>query len=121
MMSSLFFFNDTSTTEIYTLSLHDALPIYLDTGWRVPPHFGRASPLEHAARGRCRHVHVDHPNQLGLLDAAVPNPAHRDRYRVTPRDRQLEGHAAELHRQNGAAIAVHDADRGWCRRIHRPA
>src|SRR6201985_3960957 len=25
---SVFFFNDTSTTEIYTLSLHDALPIY---------------------------------------------------------------------------------------------
>src|SRR5256885_13167854 len=32
-----FFFNDTATTEIYTLSLHDALPIFivrgqLDTG-----------------------------------------------------------------------------------------
>src|SRR5437867_9499104 len=26
---SLFFFNDTATTEIYTLSLHDALPIFL--------------------------------------------------------------------------------------------
>src|SRR5206468_11907691 len=26
---SLFFFNDTATTDIYTLSLHDALPIYL--------------------------------------------------------------------------------------------
>src|SRR5438309_10234459 len=26
---SLFLFNDTATTEIYTLSLHDALPIYL--------------------------------------------------------------------------------------------
>src|SRR5258708_11840711 len=26
-----FFFNDTATTEIYTLSLHDALPIL--TGW----------------------------------------------------------------------------------------
>src|SRR3712207_9525997 len=25
-----FFFNDTATTEIYTLSLHDALPIFLD-------------------------------------------------------------------------------------------
>src|SRR5256885_12234190 len=25
-----FFFNDTATTEIYTLSLHDALPIYRD-------------------------------------------------------------------------------------------
>src|SRR5258708_29034633 len=26
-ISSIFFFNDTATTEIYTLSLHDALPI----------------------------------------------------------------------------------------------
>ena len=26
-----FFFNDTATTEIYTLSLHDALPISLTT------------------------------------------------------------------------------------------
>src|SRR3712207_7411849 len=28
-MSIIFFFNDTATTEIYTLSLHDALPIFL--------------------------------------------------------------------------------------------
>src|SRR3989442_15339577 len=28
--SFFFFFNDTATTEIYTLSLHDALPIYSD-------------------------------------------------------------------------------------------
>src|SRR2546427_3355629 len=27
---SIFFFNDTATTEIYTLSLHDALPIWLN-------------------------------------------------------------------------------------------
>jgi len=27
MIWGFFFFNDTSTTEIYTLSLHDALPI----------------------------------------------------------------------------------------------
>src|SRR2546422_2729567 len=27
--SFFFFFNDTATTEIYTLSLHDALPIFL--------------------------------------------------------------------------------------------
>src|SRR2546422_11479473 len=27
-----FFFNDTATTEIYTLSLHDALPIYVVVG-----------------------------------------------------------------------------------------
>src|SRR5260370_26553606 len=29
IVSSFFFFNDTATTEIYTLSLHDALPISL--------------------------------------------------------------------------------------------
>src|SRR2546429_1457152 len=28
MSFSFFFFNDTATTEIYTLSLHDALPIF---------------------------------------------------------------------------------------------
>src|SRR2546430_13387323 len=30
LFSFFFFFNDTATTEIYTLSLHDALPIYSD-------------------------------------------------------------------------------------------
>src|SRR2546430_5002604 len=33
-----FFFNDTATTEIYTLSLHDALPI---SGRDARPHCGR--------------------------------------------------------------------------------
>src|SRR2546422_2729802 len=31
-LSYFFFFNDTATTEIYTLSLHDALPILLVAG-----------------------------------------------------------------------------------------
>src|SRR5258708_18712835 len=31
-MITLFFFNDTATTEIYTLPLHDALPIFNATG-----------------------------------------------------------------------------------------
>ena len=35
-----FFFNDTATTEIYTLSLHDALPISMRTG------LGAASTVE---------------------------------------------------------------------------
>src|SRR3712207_8613677 len=30
-----FFFNDTATTEIYTLSLHDALPIYANPSFRI--------------------------------------------------------------------------------------
>src|SRR4051812_50152471 len=32
---SFFFFNDTATTEIYTLSLHDALPIFPKKLFRI--------------------------------------------------------------------------------------
>src|SRR6266516_1948160 len=42
-LSFFFFFNDTATTEIYTLSLHDALPIGL--GEDGPTH----QPIEHLA------------------------------------------------------------------------
>src|SRR3712207_7612609 len=41
-----FFFNDTATTEIYTLSLHDALPIYVRTGKQGPEHVGPAEVRE---------------------------------------------------------------------------
>src|SRR5256712_10817196 len=36
LVSFFFFFNDTATTEIYTLSLHDALPILFLEYWRRP-------------------------------------------------------------------------------------
>src|SRR5258708_21352207 len=36
-----FFFNDTATTEIYTLSLHDALPISAAAEFRVRQHAGQ--------------------------------------------------------------------------------
>src|SRR3712207_8548551 len=35
--SLFFFFNDTATTEIYTLSLHDALPISQSGSTKGPP------------------------------------------------------------------------------------
>src|SRR5256885_16921673 len=35
-LSIFFFFNDTATTEIYTLSLHDALPISFGR-WEITP------------------------------------------------------------------------------------
>src|SRR5256885_10916750 len=34
-----FFFNDTATTEIYTLSLHDALPIFASIGTQITDAF----------------------------------------------------------------------------------
>src|SRR5216684_8379836 len=40
-----FFFNDTATTEIYTLSLHDALPI--------PPHRNSASTTARRSTRSC--------------------------------------------------------------------
>src|SRR5689334_23901968 len=45
-ISFFFFFNDTATTEIYTLSLHDALPICVDSECACPssPFSPSASP-----------------------------------------------------------------------------
>src|SRR2546427_11993433 len=63
-----FFFNDTATTEIYTLSLHDALPIYL-----------RNDP----AQGPC------HP--VGRLDR--DGPVGRSAPRAFPR-REVRSHRA---------------------------
>src|SRR3712207_8683728 len=40
----IFFFNDTATTEIYTLSLHDALPILIVTA-RVAANLGALTML----------------------------------------------------------------------------
>src|SRR5436190_16989062 len=45
VLSFFFFFNATATTEIYTLSLHDALPIWRRCGrLRVRPAARRATP-----------------------------------------------------------------------------
>src|SRR5256886_17516960 len=52
-MSTFFFFNDTATTEIYTLSLHDALPISVaDIGagtgyyaWRMAQRVGASGTV----------------------------------------------------------------------------
>src|SRR6266850_1517163 len=61
----VFVFNDTATTEIYTLSLHDALPIcsrsHHRLGLQRPPEAGRAGVrpggVGRAARGGARGLH----------------------------------------------------------------
>src|SRR5215813_15495811 len=59
-----FFFNDTATTEIYTLSLHDALPIYglaRRRGHSPRPPVRRGA----AARAPCRrHSSEEHTSEL---------------------------------------------------------
>src|SRR5690349_23615912 len=46
-----FFFIDTATTYIYTLSLHDALPIYMAVGFYVAKYVNKKSDMDLAAKG----------------------------------------------------------------------
>src|SRR3712207_7926652 len=50
MRHLFFFFNDTATTEIYTLSLHDALPISRPPSW--PPRRRASTGSASCARSR---------------------------------------------------------------------
>src|SRR6267143_7233914 len=56
-----FFFNDTATTEIYTLSLHDALPISA-CGSRSPT--GRSISSTWATCATCRPRSEEHTSEL---------------------------------------------------------
>src|SRR6266436_9335005 len=61
MRAYFFFFNDTATTEIYTLSLHDALPIC-----------GRRDDLDREGRGA--RAHEQRLPRLDLARAAPQEP-----------------------------------------------
>src|SRR3712207_9083286 len=56
-----FFFNDTATTEIYTLSLHDALPI-------LPPIRRLHHPVQ---RQKLRRNHLPHGDLLEVVSPAL--------------------------------------------------
>src|SRR2546430_13437731 len=90
-----FFFNDTATTEIYTLSLHDALPISpcarraRDLRCRGSPGRARCSP---GTRARSEEHTSELQSQSNLVcrlllekkkpDTALGKHAHRDRARA---------------------------------------
>src|SRR5688572_19327570 len=62
-----FFFNDTPTPEIYTLSLHDALPIYLGSGklrWK----YSAGSPIGESSPAVAREM-VFVGDSAGVLHA----------------------------------------------------
>src|SRR5260221_6185365 len=75
--SSFFFFNDTATTEIYTLSLHDALPIFsgaeMDLTVKTYPTFDRLKEYCYRVAGTvgltCTHVFgFSDPRALDLAE-----------------------------------------------------
>src|SRR5438477_4624213 len=60
-MMSIFIFMDTATTEIYTLSLHDALPIFREMVTRfglLLPHFGLEADQDMLIEGARLDEHV---------------------------------------------------------------
>ena len=77
---AFFFFNDTATTEIYTLSLHDALPIYFD-------HAGGAAELK---------------ERLGV---EIVGPHDADRFLLNELERSEE-HTSELQSRETISYAV---------------
>src|SRR3712207_7139553 len=83
MMDEFFFFNDTATTEIYTLSLHDALPI---CPCGSP---GRMDGREHAGAGQ----RTDHDVRAGARGARRGGAAPGGR---RPHARRSEEHTSEL-------------------------
>src|SRR5688572_1553364 len=69
MILLFFFFNDTATTEIYTLSLHDALPISrVMPGMRAHGHMG----VDRVTVRNLKVLKIDSENHLILVKGAVP-------------------------------------------------
>src|SRR5258708_27077190 len=66
LLALLFFFNDTATTEIYTLSLHDALPIYL----------GRAAARDPAQQGAQQQAAAHHHGRSEEHTSELQSPDH---------------------------------------------
>src|SRR2546430_6084799 len=90
MLFCFFFFNDTATTEIYTLSLHDALPIY---HWCQPRSAGLSGPRLTFAW--CRHSQ----RRTGLSSESHPYAA-ATRARISLMTGRSEEHTSELQSQS---------------------
>src|SRR2546429_9212924 len=98
-MAAIFFFNDTATTEIYTLSLHDALPIS-STSCRGRELGGVHRSIVYAVEGV-----VGFKNEL-YLDALCERDALSDSRIERNEVGKIEGVPAESRRTVGAAVAV---------------
>src|SRR3712207_4231371 len=83
----LFFFNDTATTEIYTLSLHDALPI-LD---QAVPGLGCSRRVLIDLEAQEHHCHAGHGEQYGTY----PRHSASDGHTTVEPDREGDHREAE--------------------------
>src|SRR2546429_6239068 len=109
-----FFFNDTATTEIYTLSLHDALPIYCSRRCCEPrgSHDPRYRQFHRRVRGRrAREAGRRHRHRFATGHA-------RDRQGLDGRARDRRGHdrrgVAQAWRQGVEGLADRARRCGHC-------
>src|SRR2546430_13226082 len=87
-----FFFNDTATTEIYTLSLHDALPILpLSTARPVP-----AANLQAPRPAPIAPPIISPP----IISPSAASPAPSPTSSMIPRAMRSEEHTSELQSQS---------------------
>src|SRR5947208_16978804 len=92
--SPVFFFKHTPTTQIYTLSLHDALPIYGLLGvLAVLPRRARRGA---AALARGQPVHENGPFGGARKDQADPGPEQGD-HRLAHQYQSTEGEIGRAH------------------------
>src|SRR3712207_7025894 len=65
----IFFVNDTATTEIYPLSLHDALPIWRGSG------AGEADPIQNLSRKHyLKEIFLDSATTAAVLSVVPTSP-----------------------------------------------
>src|SRR3712207_7462300 len=88
-MLVFFFFNDTATTEIYTLSLHDALPI----SPRVVQQHQREQPERLLLVRHQQAQHAGEPDRLGAQLAADERLSRRRRVADRKSTRLNSSHA----------------------------
>src|SRR6267154_4645193 len=87
-ISFIFFFNDTATTEIYTLSLHDALPICFPMGCRPGVPTGLKTDLREEADRKSTRLNSSHPSISYAVFCSKKKNTHtgaRPRRYVSPR------------------------------------
>src|SRR3989442_11893862 len=81
---SLFFFNDTATTEIYTLSLHDALPISIGHLARHPGESLLGNLQEVVAPARLPGVEVNRHEERVVVQHLLRSEEHTSELQSRP-------------------------------------
>src|SRR2546430_8245642 len=103
----IFFFNDTATTEIYTLSLHDALPIF--DGDRLPCaaiHTDGVAVCREVGPA-CRNGHLQHTCGSSCKPNRNRVAAPRCRQHQPARDDQARAPAGSSHAFHTSSLQPH--------------